>query len=326
MGSVLGLVMHCQAKALSGEGISAGEAEELFCLPEGDLGLLAGAADEITRRVNGDRVDVEQLNNIKKNGCSEDCSFCGQSAFFDTGVGSWQLPPPEEVVRRAEKARDEGAGSYCLVAAWREPSAGDFEKVCGIIEEVNRRVGIGIECSLGFLTRGQAARLKGLGVRRYNHNLETARSKFAEICTTHAYQDRVDTLKTAREAGLELCTGGIIGLGETRRQRLELCMEIAALRPEEVTINILVPVPGTPLELQAPLPKQEITRMFSTMRFLLPGSVIKISGGREAALDDSGEELLRSGANGIITSGYLTMGGNEPERDMRMIRKVGLEA
>lgn len=321
------LIKRCQENVFSGIGISSEDAEGLFNLPEEDLGLLAKAANEITREINGDRVDVEQLNNIKKNACSEDCSFCSQSAFFDTGIGSWQLPPPEEVVGKAREAKQQGAESYCLVAAWREPPSGkDFDAVCDIIGQINRQVGINIECSLGFLTQRQAARLKELGVRRYNHNLETAKSKFAEICTTHTYQDRVDTLNTARNAGLEICTGGIIGLGETRGQRLELALELAALYPEEVTINILVPIPGTPLELQTPLEKSEVVRMFSVVRFLLPESVIKISGGRETQLDDSGEELLRSGANGIITSGYLTMGGNRPEDDMRMIKKIGLEA
>lgn len=326
MGSSQEFIKECQEKVFSGTGISSEDAEKMFNMSEKDLGVLAKAANEITREFNGDRVDVEQLNNIKKNACSEDCSFCGQSAFFDTGIDSWQLPPPEEVVKKAKNARLDGAESYCLVAAWREPSKGDFEKVCKIIEQINQKVGISVECSLGFLTRTQATRLKELGVRRYNHNLEAARSKFAEICTTHTYQDRIDTLNIARDAGLELCTGGIIGLGETREQRLELSLELAALHPEEVTINMLVPVPGTPLELQTPLPKSEIVRMFSTVRFLLPESVIKISGGREVQLDDSGEELLQSGANGIITSGYLTMDGNKPEKDMQMIKKIGLEA
>ena len=191
---------------------------------------------------------------------------------------------------------------------------------------LKEKVGISVECSLGFLTKEQATKLKELKVKRYNHNLETAESKFSEICTTHTYQDRLDTLEIAREAGLELCTGGIIGLGETREQRIEMTLELARIYPEEVTINILVPVPGTPLELQVDLPNSEITRIFSVIRFLLPESVIKISGGRETNLDDSGEELLQSGANGIITQGYLTMDGNDAQKDRKMIEKIGLEA
>jgi biotin synthase len=324
--SVSEFIKECQENVLSGIGISSEDAAKLFDVPDENIQELAKAANQITREFNGHKVDVEQLNNIKKNACSEDCSFCGQSAFFDTGIESYQLPSADEVVERAQKAKDEGAESYCLVAAWREPSPKDFDKVCKIIQNVNDKVGISIECSLGFLTEEQAKKLKELHVKRYNHNLETAKSKFAEICTTHTYEDRMKTLQIAREAGLELCTGGIIGLGETRKQRLELTLELAVIYPEEVTINMLVPVPGTPLELQTPLEKSEIIRMFSVIRFLLPESVIKISGGRETNLEDSGEELLQSGANGIITSGYLTMGGNEAEKDIKMIKKIGLEA
>lgn len=322
---IIQFINECKENVLSGTGISSDDASKLFEIPEEYIQKLGDAANQITREFNGNKVDVEQLNNIKKNSCSEDCSFCGQSAFFDTGIESYQLPSAHDVVLKAQKAKDEGAESYCLVAAWREPSSTDFEKVCHIIEEVNSKVGISIECSLGFLTKQQAKKLKELKVKRYNHNLETAKSKFSEICTTHTYDDRMKTLQIARDAGLELCTGGIIGLGETRKQRLELVLELASIYPEEVTINILVPVPGTPLELQTRLEKSEIIRMFSISRFLLPESVIKISGGRETNLDDSGEELLQSGANGIITSGYLTMGGNEAKKDIKMIKKIGLE-
>jgi len=318
-------IKECQEKVFSGIQVSAKEAGKLFNIPNNDLKYLSQCANEITRDFNGNKVDVEQLNNIKKNACSEDCTFCGQSAFFDTGIETYQLPSPEEVVIKAQSAKEQGAESYCLVAAWREPSARDFDKVCNIITEINKKVGISVECSLGFLTKEQATKLKDLNVKRYNHNLETSKSKFSEICTTHTYEDRLKTLEIARNAGLELCTGGIIGLGETREQRLELTLELARIHPEEVTINILVPVPGTPLELQTEIPNSEIIRIFSVIRFLLPESVIKISGGRETNLDDSGEELLQSGANGIITAGYLTMGGNEAKKDLEMIEKIGLE-
>ena len=319
-------IAECQEKVFSGIGISYEDAQKLFCVPDGDLENLACCANEITREFNGDKVDVEELNNIKKNACSEDCTFCGQSAFFDTGINTYQLPPPGEIVGRAQKAKDDGAESYCLVAAWRQPSQDDFEKVCEIIGQINEHVGITVECSLGFLTKDQAEKLKILKVKRYNHNLETAKSKFSEICTTHTYQDRLDTLAIARNAGLELCTGGIIGLGETREQRLEMAVELRRLYPEEVTINILIPIPGTPLELQTELAESEIQRMFSVLRFLLPESVIKISGGRELKLNDSGEQLLQSGANGIITEGYLIMGGNAASDDKELIKKIGLQA
>jgi biotin synthase len=323
--STLEFIKECQEKVFSGIGISSDDAKKLFNISDENIQDLAKCANEITRDFNGDKVDVEQLNNIKKNACSEDCTFCGQSAFFDTGIETYQLPTPQEVISKAQKAKDEGAESYCLVAAWREPSTKDFEDVCKIISEINDKVGISIECSLGFLTQQQAEKLKELHVKRYNHNLETAKSKFSEICTTHTYEDRLKTLGIARDAGLELCTGGIIGLGETRAQRLELSLELARLFPEEVTINILVPIPGTPLELQTDLADSEIIRIFSVIRFLLPESVIKISGGREENLDDSGAKLLQSGANGIITAGYLILEGNKAEKDRKMIEDIGLK-
>jgi biotin synthase len=318
------LILDCQNKVLSGKKLSSDELEVL--INSRDLKAFSDSANKITRAFQGNKVDVEQLANIKKNYCSEDCAFCGQSAFFNTGIDSYQLLPANEIVAMAKKARDEGAESYCLVAAWRQPSAADFEQVCDIITRINEQVGISLECSLGFLTYEQAKKLKGLGVRRYNHNLETARSKFAQICTTHTYQDRIDTLLTARKAGLELCTGGIIGIGETREQRLEMILDLAWLEPEEVTINLLVPMPGTPLGLQTPLPFEEILRVFAVTRFALPRAIIKISGGREVHLEDDGQELLLSGANGIISAGYLTLGGNEMKKDLEMIKKINLEA
>ena len=185
----LEFINECKEKVFSGIGITSEDAKKLFNISDENLQNLAQSANEITRDFNGKKVDIEQLNNIKKNACSEDCTFCGQSAFFDTGIETYQLPPPEEVVVKAQQAKEQGAESYCLVAAWREPSPKDFEKVCTIIDQINKKVGISVECSLGFLTQEQARKLKELKVKRYNHNLETAKSKFPEICTTHTYED-----------------------------------------------------------------------------------------------------------------------------------------
>ena len=319
------LILKYRDDVIHGRKITKSSASELFNLDNEFLLNLSDSANFITRHFQGSRVDIEELANIKKNFCSENCSFCSQSAFFNTQINDYQLPSPEEIVQQALMAKNEGASSFCLVAAWREPNTLDFEKVCKIIEEINKKVGISIECSLGFLTDKQAKTLKKLQVKRYNHNLETSRSKFSEICSTHTYQDRVKTLKIVRNAGLEICTGGIIGLGETRKQREELIFEIAEFEPEEVTINMLIPMPGTPLELQTPLDITEILRVFSTLRFLLPKSIIKISGGREVNLKDDGKKLLLSGANGIISAGYLTMGGNPIKKDFEMIKEINLE-
>ncbi|MDD9809011.1 MAG: biotin synthase BioB [Thaumarchaeota archaeon S13] len=319
-----GTQVHALAERVVGGGaVSEGEARLLIGTE--DIGELMREADWITRELHGPRVDVEELANIKKNACSEDCSFCAQSALYDTGVGEHALAPTSEIVESARRARDDGASSYCLVAAWREPPPRDFERVCEAISEIARTVGIDVDCSLGFLTPGQARRLKGLGVAKYNHNLETARSKFPEICTTHTYDDRMDTLRVAREAGLGICTGGIIGMGETREQRLEMALDVASVCPDEVTINILTPMRGTPLELQSPLPEGEAERTFALYRFLCPRATVRVSGGRERSLR-GGEAVLRGGANAIITSGYLTSPGRRAAEDAEMIRRIGLEA
>ena len=319
------LILKCKNDVMNNKKITKLEASKLFNTDDKFITKLTEAANSITRHNQGSKVDIEELANIKKNFCSEDCTFCSQSAFFNTKITGYELPPPEEIVEQALRAKNDGANSFCLVAAWREPNIPDFEKVCVIIKEINKKVGISVECSLGFLTDEQATTLKKLQVKRYNHNLETYRSKFTEICSTHTYEDRVKTLKIARNAGLELCTGGIIGLGETRKQREELILEIAGFEPEEVTINMLVPMPGTPLELQTQLDITEILRVFSTLRFLLPKSIIKISGGREVNLKDDGQKILLSGANGIISAGYLTMGGNTIKKDIEMINEINLE-
>jgi len=319
------LILKCKNDVINNKKITKLEASKLFNVDDKFITRLTEAANSITRQNHGSKVDIEELANIKKNFCSEECKFCSQSAFYNTKITGYELPQPEEIVEQALNAKNDGANSFCLVAAWREPSTPDFEKVCAIIEEINKKVGISVECSLGFLTDKQAKTLKKLQVKRYNHNLETSRSKFPEICTTHTYDDRVKTLKIARNAGLELCTGGIIGLGETRKQREELIFEISELEPEEVTVNMLVPMPGTPLELQTQLDITEILRVFSTLRFLLPESIIKISGGREVNLKDDGQKLLLSGANGIISAGYLTMDGNTLKKDTKMINEINLE-
>jgi biotin synthase len=325
MNSTEEMIQNCKNSVLNNKQISKTDAKTLFQTKDNFLKNLSDAANEITRFYQGKKIDIEQLTNIKKNYCSEDCSFCSQSAFFNTKIDDYKLQPAKEIVDQAKTAKNNGANSFCLVAAWREPSDDDFQTVCNIIEEINSKVGISLECSLGFLTIKQAKKLKLLNVKRYNHNLETSRTKFPEICTTHTFDDRINTLKIARQAGLELCTGGIIGIGETKKQREEFILEVAELNPEEVTINLLVPFPGTPLEFQKQLELEEILRVFAVLRFLLPRAIIKISGGREVNLNDDGKELLLSGANGIISAGYLTLGGNSMNKDSKMIKEMDLE-
>ncbi|HYL66525.1 MAG TPA: biotin synthase BioB [Nitrosopumilaceae archaeon] len=318
-------ILQCKQKILSNQKINADEAASLINVSEDSLKFLSDAANEITRKFNGNVIDVETLINAKKGTCPEDCSFCSQSGFYKTGIDTYKLLPAETIMENAKIAKDNGVKSFCLVCAWRGPSEKDFEQICEIIKKVNSEVGIEVNCSLGFINEDMAMRLKELHVKRYNHNLEAARSFFSKICTTHTYQERIDTNKIIKKTGLELCCGGIIGMGETRIQRLELGLDLADLSPEECPINILVPQNGTPLELQTKLPLSEILRTIAVFRFLMPKTILKIAGGREVHLATEQEKALLGGANGIITGGYLTIGGNTAYEDMQMISRIGLD-
>ena len=325
MNSEHAFVMQCKQRVLSGQKITEKEATTLINVSDESLQFLSDAANEITRKFNGNVIDVEALINAKKGTCPEDCSFCSQSAFYKTGIDTYKLLPADEIVKNAKMAKDNGVKSFCLVCAWRGPSEKDFEQICKIIKKINSKVGIEVNCSLGFINKEMAIRLKELHVKRYNHNLEAARSFFSKICTTHTYQERMDTNRIIKKAGLELCCGGIIGMGETRIQRLELGIDLADLSPEECPINILVPQKGTPLELQTKLSLSEILRTIAVFRFLMPKTILKIAGGREVHLANDQDKVLLGGANGIITGGYLTIGGNTAQEDMQMISRIGLE-
>jgi biotin synthase len=196
-------------------------------------------------------------------------------------------------------------------------------RICKIIKRLKQEVKLDINVSLGFMTLERARRLKALGVKRYNHNLETSESNFAKICQTHEYFDRIKTAKIVKQAGLELCCGGIIGMGETTKDRLELAFEISALDPDEVPINILVAKKGTPLSVMDYITTEDIIRTIAVWRFILPKAILKLAGGREIHLKDNGKIALESGANGIISGGYLTTDGNKPSEDIKMITEIG---
>ena len=325
MNSEQTFIIQCKQKILSGQRITADEAASLIHISDDSLPFLSEAANEITRKFNGNVIDVETLINAKKGTCPEDCSFCSQSAFYKTGIDTYTLLPKDTIVENTKIAKDNGVKSFCLVCAWRGPSEKDFEQICEIVKKVNSEVGIEVNCSLGFINEKMAIRLKELHVKRYNHNLEAARSFFSKICTTHTYQERMETNKIVKKVGLELCCGGIIGMGESRMQRLELGVDLADLSPEECPINILVPQKGTPLEIQTKLSLSEILRTIAVFRFLMPKTILKIAGGREVHLANEQEKVLLGGANGIITGGYLTIGGNTAREDLQMISRIGLE-
>ena len=314
----------CMKKVISGNSISFDEAEKL--ISTNNLTKLAHCANIITKKFNQEKVDVESLINAKSGNCPEDCSFCAQSTFYETGITKYPLLSDEIILEKAKEAQKSGSASFCLVCAYREPSQNDFEKICKIIENLKNEVNLDINVSLGFMTPERAKRLKLLGVKRYNHNLEASESFFSKICNTHDYSDRVKTARIVKEAGLELCCGGIIGMGESRRQRIELAYSLSALDPDEVPINILIPREGTPKKLDnCSIDPVDIIRTIAFCRFIMPKTILKIAGGREVHFNDGGRLALQAGANGIITGGYLTTNGNEPNKDIQMIHEIGLD-
>ena len=315
-------IKEAATRVLSGDDISIEEAQRL--LNSNHIDSLIRCSNTITRRFNGDLVDVETLINAKSGACPEDCSFCAQSSHYKTGINKYDLLPEETILKQAQKAKESGANSFCLVCAYRSPPKEDFEQICKTITEIKKKVKIDVNVSLGFVTREMARRLKSVGVKRYNHNLETAESYFSQICKTHDFYDRVKTAKIVVDEGLELCCGGIIGMGESPAQRLELAFSIKSLHPNEVPINILIARKGTPLEGLNALDPMDAIKTIAVWRFIMPRTILKIAGGREIHLKDKERIALKAGANGIITGGYLTTGGNRSTTDIAMIKEIGL--
>jgi biotin synthase len=331
MGSKIELLMQdfefidsCMKEVINGNTISFDEAERLMSTD--NLIKLAYSANLITRKFSQDSVDVETLLNAKSGNCPEDCSFCAQSTFYETDITKYPLLPDEIILDKAVEAKMNGASSFCLVCAYREPPQNEFEKICKVIERLRKEIDLDINVSLGFMTPQRAQRLKSLGVKRYNHNLEASESFFSEICKTHDFADRVKTARTVKDAGLELCCGGIIGMGETPKQRIELAFSLSTLEPDEVPINILIPRKGTPKELEnCSINTMDIIRTIAVWRFIMPKTILKIAGGREIYFKDNGKLALQAGANGIITGGFLTTNGNAPTKDIQMIHEIGLD-
>lgn len=316
-------IRSCMEKVLAERSITFEEAERLLATDE--FMTLAECANIITRTFNSNTVDVEALVNAKSGRCPEDCSFCAQSSFYETGINKYALLSKEVLVDRAVKAKEAGATSFCIVCAYRDPPEKDFQQVCEAIKEIRSKVDIEVNASLGFMTPARARKLKEVGVKRYNHNLEAAESYFSKICNTHHFSDRVNTAKIVKEAGLQLCSGGIIGMGESPRQRVELAFSLASLYPEEVPVNILIAREGTPLASLRSTEPLEAIKTIAVWRFIMPKTIIKIAGGREKHLKHSDRIALKAGANGIITGGYLTTAGNSPNKDIAMIKEIGLE-
>jgi biotin synthase len=301
-----------------GIGLSADQAVQALRLPDERVDELLDLAHEVRMKWCGDEVEVEGIVSLKTGGCPEDCHFCSQSGVFDSPVRSAWLDIPS-LVRAAKETANTGATEFCIVAAVRGPDERLMAQVREGIAAIQEAVDINVACSLGMLTQDQVDELASIGVHRYNHNLETAKSYFGSVVTTHSFEERWDTCEMVRKAGMELCCGGILGMGETLEQRAEFAAQLAALEPDEVPLNFLNPRPGTPFGEQETMSATDALRAVATFRLVMPRTILRFAGGREITLGDLAERGVRGGINAVIVGNYLTTLGRPADEDLAML-------
>ncbi|HEY7048741.1 MAG TPA: biotin synthase BioB [Jatrophihabitantaceae bacterium] len=301
-----------------GIGLDEPQVLEVLRLPDERVDELLDLAHDVRIKWCGDAVEVEGIVSLKTGGCPEDCHFCSQSGVFDSPVRSAWLDIPA-LVRAARETAATGATEFCIVAAVRGPDERLMRQVRDGVAAINAEVDINIACSIGMLTSDQVDELAGLGVHRYNHNLETARSYFAQVVSTHTYDERWDTCQLVRAAGMELCCGGIVGMGETVEQRAEFAAQLAGLQPDEVPLNFLNPRPGTPFGDQPTMSAVDALRAVGAFRLALPRTILRFAGGREITLGDLAERGVRGGVNALIVGNYLTTLGRPAGEDLAML-------
>ncbi len=285
------------------------------------LGLLQ-ASFRVREKYFGKKVILHLLINAKSGLCPEDCSYCSQSAVSEAPIEKYPLLDEEKVLKGAHLAKSAMAKRYCIVMSGRAPVKGDLDRICRVVSRIKQEVGIEICTSLGFLTEEAARRLREAGVDRYNHNLNTSESYYPQICTTHKFQDRIQTLNQARKAGLKLCCGALFGMGESEDDIIDLSFALREVGPDSIPINFLHPTPGTPLENVHTLTPIKCLAILCLIRFLNPSKEIRVAGGREFHLR-SLQPLALYPANSIFISGYLTTSGQTPEEAQQMITDMG---
>jgi biotin synthase len=307
-----------------GIGLDEAQTLEVLRLPDEVVDDALALAHEVRMRWCGPEVEIEGIVSLKTGGCPEDCHFCSQSGRFETPVRSVRLDIPE-LVEAARETAATGATEFCIVAAVRGPDERLMAQVREGVAAITAAVEINVACSLGILTREQGVELAALGVHRYNHNLETARSHFGNVVTTHTWEERWETLQLVRELGMEVCCGGIIGMGETLEQRAELAAQFAALDPDEVPLNFLDPRPGTPFADLEPVEAVDALRTIAAFRLALPRTILRFAGGRELTLGDLGaRQGMVGGINAVIVGNYLTTLGRDPQEDLDLLAELSM--
>jgi biotin synthase len=311
-------------QVLAGDPIDRQQALSILRCPDEELLDLLAATFRIRHKYFGKQVQLYFLVNAKSGLCPEDCSYCSQSKTSTAEVPRYNILNREKLLAGAEMAVGRNAGTYCLVISARGPSEREIEAVESIVPEIKKRYDLKICACLGLLDDEQAGRLKAAGVDRVNHNLNTSPDFYPKICSTHSYQDRLDTLQAVRKAGLEICSGGIIGMGETDEDVVEMARELRAQGAASIPLNFLTPIEGTPLAGQDDLTPQYCLKALAMFRFVNPDCEIRIAGGREIHLG-SLQPLGLYAANSLFVGDYLTTEGQAPEKDEQMIREMGFE-
>jgi biotin synthase len=302
--------------------LTEAELAQLAALPDSDVPALAALAHQVRLAYCGPDVEVEGILSAKTGGCPEDCHFCSQSARFESPVQATPLLDRDEVLAAAAETAALGASEFCLVLAIRGPDERTMVQLLEMTALVRKETQLNVAISAGILTDEQARRFAGAGVHRYNHNLETARSFFGRIVTTHTWEERFETCRLVREHGMELCCGALLGMGETDDQRVELIGQLRAVDPAEVPINFLNPRPGTPLGDRPLVGALEAIRWIALFRLGLPSVILRYAGGREVTLRDLQAMGMTAGINALIVGNYLTTLGRAPEDDLRMLEDL----
>jgi biotin synthase len=319
-------IIELTQRVLAGGCPSADEAKIILGASGADLTLLLAGAHRIRERAFGNRIELCSIINAKSGRCSENCAFCAQSAHHRTAAPTYPLKSMDEIVQGALQAQAEGSHCYGIVTSGTRVREGEeFERILASIRKIRATTSIEPSASLGLLDQRTARALAEAGCVTYHHNLETARSFFPNICTTHDYEEDVQTVRLAKEAGMKVCCGGIFGLGETLAQRVELAFTLRELEVDSVPLNFLNPIAGTPLEGKKELTPLDCLRIIALFRYLLPERRISVCGGREPNLRDFQSWIFMAGASGTMVGNYLTTSGRDREADLQMFRDAEVE-
>lgn len=318
-------VQILKEKILSGGAVDAREAMALAELDDAGYRELYDAAAEVTAAFHTRRFDSCSIINARSGRCPENCKWCAQSAHYSTGITEYDLVDHHTCLSLARYNAAQGVGRFSMVTSGKRLSGRAFDHACEYLRDLHHNEGISLCASMGLLSEEQLRRLREAGVNRYHCNLETAPSYFPELCSTHTIDDKIATIRAAREAGMEICSGGIIGMGETMQQRVELALKLREIEPVSIPLNILHPIPGTPLAGAAPLTPDEVLATVAIFRMVHPRAVIRFAGGRDSLSVEIQKKAIRIGVNGAIMGDLLTTIGSRIEQDRRMVAECGME-